>query len=86
MVSRISCRTRSDLTDYYDSVDDNSNNYYIKIGKYLFNDFMLTATMGMNNKDKSVGAHYDLNSRVGLSSWYNSDHDSYVGTDWSFKF
>ena len=76
----------SNLTDYYDSVDDNSNNYYIKIGKYLFNDFMLTATMGMNNKDKSVGAHYDLNSRVGLSSWYNSDHDSYVGTDWSFKF
>ena len=76
----------SNLTDYYDSVDDNSNNYYIKIGKYLFNDFMLTATIGMNNKDKSVGAHYDLNSRVGLSSWYNSDHDSYVGTDWSFKF
>jgi autotransporter translocation and assembly factor TamB len=76
----------SNLTDYYDSVDDNSNNYYIKIGKYLFNDFMLTATMGMNNKDKSIGAHYDLNSRVGLSSWYNSNHDSYVGTDWSFKF
>lgn len=77
----------SSLTDYYDNVDDNNDSYYyIKIGKYLFNDFMLTATMGMNNDEKSVGAHYDLNSRVGLSSWYNSNHDSYVGTDWSFKF
>lgn len=77
----------SSLTDYYDNVDDNNDSYYyIKIGKYLFNDFMLTATMGMNNDEKSIGAHYDLNSRVGLSSWYNSNHDSYVGTDWSFKF
>lgn len=78
----------SNLTDYYDSKLDNTNNgyYYIKIGKYLFNDFMLTATMGVNNKEKSTGFHYDLNSRVGLSSWYNSNHDSYVGTDWSFKF
>ena len=66
--------------------DNNDSYYYIKIGKYLFNDFMLTATMGMNNDEKSIGAHYDLNSRVGLSSWYNSNHDSYVGTDWSFKF
>lgn len=77
----------SSLTDYYDSAADNNDNYYyIKIGKYIFNDFMLTATMGMNNTEKSIGAHYDLNSRVGLSSWYNSNHDSYVGTDWSFKF
>lgn len=78
----------SNLTDYYDSKldDTNSGYYYIKIGKYLFNDFMLTATMGVNNKEKSTGFHYDLNSRIGLSSWYNSNHDSYVGTDWSFKF
>ena len=77
----------SSLTDYYDNMDDNNDSYYyIKIGKYIFNDFMLTATMGMNNDEKSIGAHYDLNSRVGLSSWYNSNHDSYVGTDWSFKF
>lgn len=77
----------SSLTDYYDSINDNNDNYYyIKIGKYIFNDFMLTATMGVNNDEKSVGFHYDLNSRIGLSSWYNSNHDSYIGTDWSFKF
>lgn len=77
----------SNLTDYYSSsVNENDNYYYMKIGKYLFNDFMLTATMGVNNDDKSVGIHYDLNSHLGLSSWYNNRHDSYVGTDWSFKF
>lgn len=77
----------SSLTDYYDNVDDNHTGYYyIKIGKYLFNDFMLTATMGVNNDDKSLGLHYDFNSHLGLSSWYNTNHDSYVGTDWSFKF
>lgn len=77
----------SSLTDYYDSINDNNDNYYyIKIGKYIFNDFMLTATMGVNNDEKSVGFHYDLNSRIGLSSWYNSNHDSYIGTNWSFKF
>ncbi len=77
----------SNLTDYYDNVDDtNDSYYYIKIGKYIFNDFMLTATMGVNNAEKSVGFHYDLNSRIGLSSWYNSKNDSYFGSDWSFKF
>lgn len=77
----------SNLTDYYSSsATENNNYYYIKIGKYLFNDFMLTATMGMNNDDTSVGIHYDLNSHLGLSSWYNNMHDSYIGTDWSFKF
>lgn len=76
----------SSLTDYYDNTASNEGYYYLKIGKYLFNDFMLTATMGMNNNETSYGAHYDLNSRTGISTWYNSKHDSYIGTDWSFKF
>lgn len=77
----------SSLTDYYDSsTTTNDNYYYIKIGKYIFNDFMLTATMGVNNEQKSVGFHYDLNSHMGISSWYNSNRDSYIGADWSFKF
>lgn len=77
----------SSLTDYYDNEKDNNDSYYyLKIGKYLFNDFMLTATMGMNNNETSYGAHYDLNSRTGISTWYNNKHDSYIGIDWSFKF
>ena len=76
----------SSLTDYYDSSSADDNYYYIKIGKYLFNDFMLTATTGVNNEQKSIGFHYDVNSRIGISAWYNNKHDSYIGTDWKFKF
>lgn len=76
----------SSLTDYYDSTSANDNYYYIKIGKYLFNDFMLTATTGVNNDQKSIGFHYDVNSHLGISAWYNNEHDSYVGTDWKFRF
>ena len=76
----------SSLTDYYDSDSSNNNYYYIKIGKYLFNDFMLTATTGVNNKQQSVGFHYDINSHIGLSAWYNNEHNSYIGTDWKFRF
>lgn len=78
----------SSLTDYYSSADSSLNNdyYYIKIGKYLFNDFMLTATMGVNNDEESYGFRYDLKSRVGLAAWYNNDHDSYVGADYQFQF
>ena len=77
----------SSLTDYYDSrTVNNDNYYYIKIGKYLFNNFMLTATTGVNNNQTSIGFHYDLNSHIGISSWHNNEHDSYIGTDWKFKF
>lgn len=78
----------STLTDYYTSSDYALNNdyYYIKIGKYLFNDFMLTATMGVNNEEQSYGFRYDLKSRIGIVAWYNNDHDSYIGTDYQFQF
>lgn len=76
------------LTDYYDSSAGSANDdyYYIKIGKYLFNNFMLTATTGINNSQQSIGFRYDLKSRVGLAAWYNSDHDSYIGADYQFRF
>lgn len=78
----------STLTDYYSSSTSGLNNdyYYVKIGKYLFNDFMLTATMGVNNEEKSYGFRYDLKSRIGIVAWYNNDHDSYVGADYQFRF
>lgn len=76
------------LTDYYASntANQRDDDYYIKLGKYLFNDFMLTATMGLNNKEQSYGFRYDLKSRVGLTAWYNTDNDSYVGADYQFRF
>jgi translocation and assembly module TamB len=77
----------SSLTDYYDSSSNQDDSYYyIKIGKYLFNDFMLTATTGINNSENSVGFHYDLSHRIGLSGWVDSDNDKYIGMDWKFNF
>lgn len=77
----------SGLNDYNDSTGIDKNNfYYIKIGKYIFNDFMLTATGGLNNEERSIGFRYDVNSHLGISAWYNNNHDSFVGTDWKFKF
>ena len=78
----------SSLNDYYDNTSAAMNDdfYYVKIGKYLFNDFMLTATMGLNNDQQSLGFRYDLKSRVGLAAWYNNDHDSYIGADYQFRF
>lgn len=78
----------SSLTDYYDSTAAASDQdfYYIKIGKYLFRDFMMTATTGVNNDQKSLGFHYDLGSRFGISAWYNSEHDRYTGAEWKYTF
>ena len=78
----------SSLNDNYDSGSAAMNDdfYYIKIGKYLFNDFMLTATMGLNNDQQSIGFRYDLKSRVGLAAWYNNDHNAYIGADYQFRF
>ena len=77
----------SALNDSYVVNDAMSDDfYYIKIGKYLFNDFMLTATMGLNNDQQSFGFRYDLKSRVGLAAWYNNDHDAYIGADYQFRF
>ena len=77
----------SSLNEGYESdFKQNDSYYYIKIGKYLFNDFMLTVTTGINNEQNSLGFYYNLKNRLGVSAWYNSEHDKYVGVDWSFNF
>ena len=60
--------------------------YYIKLGKYLFHDFMLTATMGVNNSQTSYGFRYDLRSRFGITACYNSESKEYAGVEYQFKF
>lgn len=71
---------------YASDLKQNDSYYYIKIGKYLFNDFMLTVTTGINNEQNSLGFYYNLKNRLGVSAWYNSEHDKYVGADWNFNF
>lgn len=47
--------------DLNDRNADVSNNYYnIEMGKYLFNDFMVTAAFGLNHNDNRFGIMYDL--------------------------
>ena len=60
--------------------------YYLKVGKYLFNNFMLMATMGVNNSEKAFGFRYDLRSRFGVTAWYNSESKEYAGVEYQFKF
>ena len=76
------------LDTYFDSKSANEKDeyYHIKIGKYLFDRFMLTATMGVNNSQKSFGFRYDLRSRWGITAWYNTETKAYVGAEYQFKF
>ncbi len=60
--------------------------YYIKVGKYLFRNLMLMATMGVNNSEKGFGFRYDLRSRFGVTAWYNSESKAYAGLEYQFKF
>ena len=77
----------SGLNDKYDNLSATGHEYYyIKIGKYVFRDLMVTATTGVNNEERSFGLHYDLNSHIGISAWYNNKNEKYIGTDWKFKF
>ena len=47
--------------DLNDRNTDVGNNYYnIEMGKYLFNDFMVTAAFGLNHDDNRFGIMYDL--------------------------
>lgn len=77
----------SSLNERYDSLSSaGMDYYYVKIGKYIFPNLMLTMTGGVNNKQRSVGMHYDLHSHVGISAWYNNENEKYIGADWKFKF
>ena len=72
--------------DFSDEHSDVSNNYYnIEMGKYLFDNFMLTAAFGLNHDDNRFGAQYDLGSRFSVNAW-TSDDDSFVGGMYRYSF
>lgn len=72
--------------DFSDKHSDVSNNYYnIEMGKYLFDNFMLTAAFGLNHDDNRFGAQYDLGSRFNVNAW-TSDDDSFVGGMYRYSF
>lgn len=72
--------------DFSDDHSDISNNYYnIEMGKYLFNNFMVTAAFGLNHDDNRFGMQYDLGSRFSLNAW-TSDDDGFVGGMYRYSF
>ena len=60
--------------------------YNIEIGKYLFDDFMLTAATGVNNRQYNIGFRYDINRHLSAGGWANSEHNYYIGTQWKWRF
>lgn len=69
-----------------DKNTDLSRNYYnIEMGKYLFNDFMVTAAFGLNHDDNRFGVQYHIGNRFNLNAWKSED-DSFVGAFYKYSF
>ena len=72
--------------DLTDKNTDLSRNYYnIEMGKYLFNDFMLTAAFGLNHGDTRIGMQYDLGRRFSINAW-KSDDANFAGGLYRYSF
>ncbi len=72
--------------DLNDRNADVSRNYYnIEMGKYLFNDFMVTAAFGINHGDNRFGFQYDLGSKFSVNAW-TSDDDNFLGGVYKYSF
>lgn len=67
------------------TADINDNYYNIEMGKYLFNDFMVTAAFGLNHQDNRIGMQYNLGSKFGLAAWKSSE-GAYVGGVYKYSF
>lgn len=65
--------------------NENKNYYNIEMGKYLFNDFMLTAAFGLNHRDNRAGLQYDVSNHMSINAWKASD-DSYIGGQYRYSF
>lgn len=72
--------------DLADKNTDMSRNYYnIEMGKYLFNNFMVTAAFGLNHDDNRFGIQYDLGSKFSLNAW-TSDDNAFAGGLYRYSF
>jgi translocation and assembly module TamB len=72
--------------NFNDKNTDISRNYYnIEMGKYLFNDFMVTAAFGLNHDDNRFGVQYSLGSRFNINAW-KSESSSFIGGSYKYSF
>jgi len=65
--------------------EEGKNYYNIEMGKYLFNNFMVTAAFGLNHNDNRIGMQYNLGSRFSVDAWKSPDN-AYVGGSWRYSF
>ncbi len=63
----------------------NKNYYNIEMGKYLFNDFMITGAFGLNHNDNRIGFRYELSTHFGIEGW-SSDGQRYIGGQYRYTF
>jgi translocation and assembly module TamB len=72
--------------DFNDKNTDINRNYYnIEMGKYLFNDFMVTAAFGLNHDDNRFGVQYSLGNRFNVNAW-KSEGDTFIGGSYKYNF
>ncbi len=60
--------------------------YSLSIGKELFKDFMVTFGTGLNYNLSRFGMSYQLSKHVGIDTWFTTDHNSYVGLQYKYRF
>lgn len=72
--------------DFNDKNTDINRNYYnIEMGKYLFNDFIVTAAFGLNHDDNRFGVQYSLGNRFNVNAW-KSEGDTFIGGSYKYNF
>lgn len=65
---------------------DLSKNYYnIEMGKYIYDNVMLTAAFGLNHQDNRVGIQYDLTRGLSIDTWKSKD-SSFLGATYRYSF
>lgn len=72
--------------DFNNKNTDVGRNYYnIEMGKYLFNDFMVTAAFGLNHGDNRFGVQYSLGDRFNVNAW-KSEKSTFIGGSYRYNF
>ncbi|MDU3215510.1 MAG: translocation/assembly module TamB domain-containing protein, partial [Negativicoccus succinicivorans] len=78
--------TTGSVDPFETSTVANQGFYNLQIGKYLFDDFMLVLTTGVNNEQQSAGFRYDINRSFQAEAWVNNEDNYYIGGNWQYRF
>ena len=78
--------TTGSVDPFETSTVANQSFYNLQIGKYLFDDFMLVLTTGVNNEQQSAGFRYDINRSFQAEAWMNNEDNYYIGGNWQYRF